>query len=87
MPPQEAQRLQLAAAVLLDTLTPRERETVDLIVDGYANKNIGFRLDISERTVEKHRSSAMKKLHVSNVVDLVKLTLAAQHAAAETDGD
>ncbi|MCH8148861.1 MAG: sigma-70 family RNA polymerase sigma factor, partial [Planctomycetes bacterium] len=43
-------------------LTPREREVMDLIVEGLANKQIAVRLGISEKTVEVHRARARKKL-------------------------
>ncbi len=45
-----------------DTLTPRERETMKLIAEGYKNKEIAEYLSVSLKTVEKHRSNLMRKL-------------------------
>lgn len=57
------------------TLTPREREVMDLVVRGLANKQIAYQLGLSEKTVETHRSRVMKKLSVSSVADLVRLSI------------
>jgi DNA-binding NarL/FixJ family response regulator len=59
----------------IELLTNREREVLKLIAEGYANKRIAKLLSISVRTVERHRSNIMKKLNVSNVVELVKYAL------------
>ena len=48
------------------------------VVDGDANKIIARRLDLSIKTVEKHRSSLMKKLHVRSLPELVKLAMLAE---------
>lgn len=52
-------------------LTPREREILDLIVSGKANKQIARELDISHRTVEVHRSRLMEKLQADSLPELV----------------
>jgi two-component system response regulator FixJ len=57
----------------LDRLSPRERDVILLIYKGGTNKSAGIQLGISFKTVEKHRSSAMKKLEVSSVACLVRL--------------
>jgi len=54
-------------------LTPREREVLQLVVDGNMNKQIAARLGIHERTVKLHRSTGMKKLEVSSVATLTTL--------------
>jgi len=54
------------------TLTAREREVVTLIGDGLTNRAIASRLGISEKTVERHRTSLMAKLDVHTVVELVR---------------
>jgi FixJ family two-component response regulator len=59
----------------IDGLTSREREVMELVVEGYANKVIAQELDISEKTVEVHRSRVMHKLNVSSVADLVRLDI------------
>jgi two-component system, LuxR family, response regulator FixJ len=56
-------------------LTPREREVLDLVVDGYINKEIASRLGIQPRTVEIHRQQVMKKLGTHSSIDLVRLVL------------
>lgn len=56
-------------------LTAREREIMDLIVAGRANKVIAIDLGISERTVELHRSRIMKKMGARSVAELVQMNL------------
>ena len=53
-----------------DTLTQREREILKLIAEGYKNKEIADYLYISLKTVEKHRSTLMKKLDLHNTAAL-----------------
>ena len=59
----------------LDCLTSRERQVMDLVVEGVANKVIAIDLDLSERTVEIHRSKVMEKMGARSVAHLVKLQL------------
>jgi two-component system, LuxR family, response regulator FixJ len=59
----------------LESLTPRERQVMDLVVDGAANKVIAIDLDLSERTVEIHRAKVMEKMGARSVAHLVKLQL------------
>ncbi len=59
----------------LETLTPRERQVMALVVDGVANKVIAIDLDLSERTVEIHRAKVMEKMGARSVAHLVKLQL------------
>jgi FixJ family two-component response regulator len=61
----------------LDALTEREREVMNLVVDGQPNKIIADRLALSVKTVEYHRGNVMAKLQVESVADLVKLVLKA----------
>lgn len=53
-------------------LTHREREVVQLIAEGKINKQIASTLDISVKTVETHRASAMQKLNLKTTADLVR---------------
>ena len=62
----------------IELLTPREREVMNLIVEGLANKQIAARFGISEKTVEVHRSRAKTKLRAESVAELVKIALRAQ---------
>jgi len=59
----------------LETLTPRERQVMDMVVDGAANKVIAIDLNLSERTVEIHRAKVMEKMGARSVAHLVKLQL------------
>lgn len=59
----------------LDSLTPREREVMALVVDGRANKVIAVDLGLSERTVEIHRANVMEKMGARSVAHLVKMHL------------
>jgi two-component system response regulator NreC len=56
-------------------LTPRQREVLTLIAEGLANEEIGTRLDISTRTVERHRENIMERLNLHSRTDLVKYAL------------
>jgi DNA-binding NarL/FixJ family response regulator len=51
---------------LFATLTPRERELVELIAQGCDNAQIGARLDVREKTVRNHITSIFAKLEVEN---------------------
>ncbi len=53
-------------------LTPREREIVQLIAEGKSSKEIATCLEISEKTVETHRSNLMRKLGLRSVSDVVR---------------
>ncbi len=56
-------------------LSPRERQVLQCICEGHTNKVTGEMLNISKRTVEHHRASLMKKLHVKKTADLVTFAL------------
>jgi DNA-binding NarL/FixJ family response regulator len=60
------------AATSDPTLTPRERETVQLIAEGKSNKDVSSILGISVKTVEAHRAAIMRKLELDSVADLVR---------------
>lgn len=59
----------------LAQLTQREKEVLDLIVAGRANKVIAYELSISPRTVEIHRSRVMEKMRARNLAELVRMVL------------
>jgi DNA-binding CsgD family transcriptional regulator len=61
-------------------LTKREREVLDLISEGYSNKQGALRMGISPRTFESHRAEAMRKLGARNTADLVRKALAHRDA-------
>jgi DNA-binding CsgD family transcriptional regulator len=56
-------------------LTKREREVLNLISEGYSNKQGALRMSISPRTFESHRAEAMRKLGARNTADLVRTAL------------
>ena len=57
-------------------LTPRELEVLQLIAEGYANKQIAGELFISIKTVEKHRQQLMHKLDIHDVASLTRYAIA-----------
>lgn len=67
----ERQRSELASKIA--TLTPREREVVDLVLAGKLNKQIAFELCTSEKTVKSHRGHILAKLQVSSTTALIAL--------------
>jgi FixJ family two-component response regulator len=63
----------------LDRLTPREREVMRLVVQGYANKRIAATLGISMKTVEAHRAHVMRKMKAESLAELVKMAPSAEN--------
>jgi DNA-binding NarL/FixJ family response regulator len=59
----------------LDALSGREREILQLVVEGKSSAEIAATLNISPKTVETYRSRLMQKLHVANVPELVKFAI------------
>lgn len=70
---EEAQAERKAIAQRMASLSAREREVVDGLVAGKANKAIAFDLDISARTVEVYRANAMMKMQARTLSDLVRM--------------
>jgi len=60
---------------LARSLTPREREVMDLVVSGRHNREIAESLGISSRTVEVHKAKVMQKLGVDSVAQLIRMSL------------
>jgi DNA-binding NarL/FixJ family response regulator len=58
-----------------DRLTPREREVLQLIAEGYTNTAIAQQLQVSAKTVEKHRTALMSKLGVHNLSGLIRAAI------------
>ena len=61
------------ARCLLDLLTPREFEVMQLVITGMLNKQIAGELGTAEKTVKVHRGRMMQKLHLTSVAELVRL--------------
>lgn len=70
----KALTIQTDAEARLASLTPREREVMWLVVAGKASKMIARELDLSHRTVEKHRGRVMEKTGAGSLADLIELT-------------
>ena len=59
----------------LDQLTPRQREVLQLITEGYSINNIAAKLYLSEKTVEAHRANLMKRLDIYDIPSLVRFAI------------
>ena len=58
-----------------DTLTPREREVLALVAEGYTSAEIADRWVVSRRTVESHRSHMMRKLNLKTQADVIRFAV------------
>ena len=56
-----------------ESLSPREREVVSMVVSGMLNKQIAAQIGTAENTVKAHRSRAMEKMQANSLADLVKM--------------
>jgi FixJ family two-component response regulator len=65
------------------SLSPREREVMDLIVSGRLNKQVGGDLGISEITVKAHRGQVMRKMGAEHFADLVRVSLRLRPARSD----
>ena len=65
-PPDDASR---------DTVTPREREIIQLLAEGQSNKEAAASLGVSVKTIEAHRANIMRKLRLRSVSDLVRYAI------------
>jgi len=69
----ETQRADFAGR--LGRLTPREREVLDLVVDGKTNREIARSLAVREKTVECHRANLTRKLSVDSLAEMIRLVV------------
>ena len=60
---------------LLEQLTPRQREILQLIAEGNSSKQIAHMLDSSVKTIESHRASLMERLDIHDVAGLVRYAI------------
>jgi two-component system, LuxR family, response regulator FixJ len=70
----------------LFSLTPREREVLDLIIRGRPNKTMAVEMGLSQRTIELHRSRVMEKMGASSVAQLVRMFLDAERGQNGSSG-
>jgi DNA-binding NarL/FixJ family response regulator len=57
------------------SITPREQEVISYLVKGFTSSEIGEKLYISSRTVDKHRTNLLKKLGLKNTASLVRYAM------------
>ena len=60
------------------SLTEREKEVMEQVVDGKANKVVAVDLNVSQRTVEIHRANVMEKMKARSLAQLVRLVMKAR---------
>ena len=72
--------LRESAETILSNLTTRQQQIMQLVIDGHPSKNIAADLGISQRTVENHRASIMKKTGAKSLPALVRLAMVAERA-------
>ena len=72
---EEHKQARAVASGQLQALTEREHDVMRLVVAGDPNKVMARKLALSIKTIEKHRGSLMKKLHVRSVPELVRLAM------------
>jgi FixJ family two-component response regulator len=68
---ERGRRMEIASR--LASLTPRERQVLDLVVSGWPNKRIAADLGITMKTVEAHRAHMMEKMRADSLAELVRL--------------
>ena len=71
------------ASERIGKLTSRQRQIMDQVLAGHPSKNIAADLSLSQRTVENHRASIMKKTGAKSLPALARLSLAAASGAEE----
>jgi two-component system response regulator FixJ len=71
----ERQAQQDAIRTRIESLSQREREVLDGLIEGKANKVIAFDLDISARTVEVYRANVMAKMQARSLSELVRMAM------------
>ena len=65
----------IAKSVSLQELTPRQREILVFVAEGYSTREIAFSLGISVKTVETHRAQLKERLDIHHVAGLVRYAL------------
>jgi len=68
----------------LRSLSPREREVLERVVDGKVTREIAAELSLADKTVEAHRARVMEKMKAGSIAELVRLTLTGK-AAEQSD--
>ena len=71
-------------SIRLGSLTPKEQEVLDKLVEGLPNKTIAYDLGSSPRTVEVHRARVMEKMGARSLPELVRMVIAVRGGAVPT---
>ena len=66
---------QKSSQTTLPVLTPREKEVLELIAEGYTNPQIAEKIFLSQFTVDSHRKNLLAKLNVKNTASLIRLAV------------
>jgi two-component system, chemotaxis family, CheB/CheR fusion protein len=74
--PEQSQDRKIAAAKI-ESLTPRHREILDMVLAGSPSRNIARDLQFSQRTVDNHRAAIMRKVDARSLSALIRFALAA----------
>ena len=82
----ENEKVTAALRARFETLTPREREVMALVVTGRLNKQIAYDIGISEITVKVHRGQVMRKMKAASLPDLARMADKLNFAAAKSQG-
>lgn len=69
--------------ISLDVLSARERQVLELVAQGYSNVDIGQRLNLSHKTIARHRERIMNKLNLHSRTELVKYAIRTQLISLE----
>ncbi len=72
---QALQEYQKSSMIELPVLTPREKEILELIAEGYTNPQIAEKIFLSQFTVDSHRKNLLAKLNVKNTASLIRLAV------------
>src|SRR5213592_2086345 len=71
---------------LLERLTPREYQVMQLVITGLLNKQVGAELGMAEKTVKTHRAHVMQKLRITSVAELMVILQKAEVPPVPTPG-
>jgi FixJ family two-component response regulator len=74
------------ARALLERLTPREHQVMQLVATGMLNKQVGAELGMAEKTVKTHRAHVMQKLRITSVAELMRVLQAAEEPPVTRPG-